>query len=75
MARSEIIIKNCQIKSVEKFQKVSRYLSLIEEEIGIKEVKITFENNFICPWIEWQEWERTPMEELLIELIGKTTGR
>jgi hypothetical protein len=71
MPRSEIIVKNCQIKSLEKFRKVSKCLSIIEEEIGIKEVKITFENNFVCPWIEWEEWEKTPMEELLIELIDK----
>jgi hypothetical protein len=48
----EIILNGLQIKSIEKAYKLSDALSVIEEECGIREVKITLKNIFICAWID-----------------------
>jgi len=65
MARSEIKISNCQVKSLSQAQRLCKHLSVIEEEIGIKEVRISFDKMFICPWIDLDKLDKTPMEELV----------
>lgn len=71
LKRGEIKIKNLQIKSLEKAQKLAAALQVIEEECGIHEVKITMSNIFVCPWINLSELQNTEMEKLLSELIFK----
>ncbi len=71
--RSEIIIKNMQIKSKEKLEQLAEALEKIEIECGIKEVKITLENIFFCPDVDIDiDAYDTPMEKLLINIILKT---
>ena len=69
--RSEIILKNIQIKSLEKARRVAQALTVLEEETGIKETKITLDNVFWCPWINKKQLKHTPMEKLLVEIIEK----
>lgn len=70
MKRSEIVLKNLQIKSVEKFRTLAGNLEEIEIECGIKHVKITLENMFVCGDIEENDVvPQTPMEQLLKDLI------
>ena len=73
MHRSEIILKNCQIKSLEKARKVAKLLSLLEEETGIRETRITLDGLFICPWIDLAELNKTEMEIVLRDIILKIT--
>jgi len=69
--RSEIVLKNIQIKSIEKACKVAKALTVLEEETGIKETKITLDNVFWCPWIDNDKLNKTPMEKILVEIIDK----
>jgi len=65
----EIILNGLQIKSLEKALKLSDALSVIEEECGIKEVKITLKNMFICTWIDLEQLNRTEMDLLLKDIL------
>ena len=65
----EIILNGLQIKSLEKAFKLSDALSVIEEECGIKEVKITLKNMFICTWIDLEQLNRTEMDLLLKDIL------
>ncbi len=67
--RGEIILKNLQVKSLEKAKKLAYALNIIEEECGIHEVKITFENFFICPWIKTEDLNNTEMEILVSDIF------
>ena len=71
MARSEIIVKNCQIKSFKSFRDIARGLNTIEEASGIKETKITLDNMFICPWIDFNNRKLTEMEIVLKTIIDR----
>jgi len=71
ISRPEITLKGIQIKSLKKAQVLSRALSVMEEECGIHEVKITLSNVFVCPWIDLEKLKRTPMEKLLKSIIEK----
>ena len=66
---SEIILNGLQIKSLEKAYKLSDALSVIEEECGIKEVKITLKNMFICAWINLKQLNRNEMDILLKDVL------
>ncbi len=63
--RPEIILEGIQIKSLSKAKLLAKHLSVIEEECGIHEVKITIKNPFICPWIDLNFLNKTPMERLI----------
>lgn len=72
MKRSEIIIKNMQVKSRGKLEAFCDALETIEIECGIKSVKITLDNNFICPDIDLDiDSYDTPMQKLIVGLIIK----
>ena len=65
----EIILNGLQIKSLEKAYKLSDALAVIEEECGIKEVKLTLKNMFICPWIDIEQIDRNEMDLLLKDIL------
>ena len=67
----EITLEGLQIKSLEKAKRLSYALSIIEEECGIKQVKITLKNMFICPWIDVEKLNETYMDRLVRDLIKK----
>jgi|TARA_Y100000034_G_scaffold43202_1_gene52752 hypothetical protein len=71
MTKSEIKLIGLQIKSIGKFKKLAKSLDTIEKECGIKSVKITLEDCFICPDIDFSFQGFTPMEEVLLEIINK----
>lgn len=70
---SLIHIENCQIKSIEKAKLLCQALDIIEKECGIKEVRISFANNFLCPDIDLSILSNSsdPMEKLIGELLIK----
>ncbi len=68
--RGKIILESLQIKSFDKARKLAQALTVIEEECGIHEVKIELEDIFICPWIDIDQLNGTPMEELLRDIIN-----
>ena len=75
MKQSEIIIKNMQIKSIEKLKILSKNLDELEKELGIHQVKITIQDTFICPDIEIDKLDiEQPMNMLLVELINGLRG-
>lgn len=65
MAKSHIRLSGMQIKSLEKAQKLAAALDTIEIECGIRSVKITVEDCFLCTDIDMNQLNRTPMERLL----------
>jgi len=67
--KSQIILKGLQIKSLDKARKLAYALNIIEEECGIKEVKITFIDTFFCPWINESSLCETEMECLIRDLV------
>ena len=67
--RGEIVLKNLQVKSLEKAKKLAYALNIIEEECGILAVKITFENFVICPWIKIEDLNNTEMEILVSDIF------
>ena len=71
MNRSEIVIRNCQVKSVEKLRILCETLDTMEKELGICSVLITVESCFICPDIDLDEIGDTPMERLVKGIVGK----
>lgn len=70
--RSKIIIEALQIKSLDKARKLAQALNVIEEECGIHEVKIELKDIFMCPWIDIDQLNNTPMEKLLRDIIVST---
>ena len=60
--RGNIFLSGLQIKSLEKAKLFSRALQIIEEECGIHQVNVQFEDFFICPWIDLDQLNKTPME-------------
>ncbi len=70
MKKSEITLKNMQIKSKNKLCILASCLADIEAECGIKQVRIALDNVFICPEISLDENDyNSPMEKLLVEII------
>jgi len=67
--RPEIVLNHIQIKSLKAFKKLAKALTVIEEECGIKETRITIKGVFFCPWIDKSKCEDTPMEKLLIDIV------
>jgi hypothetical protein len=71
MKKPLIHIENCQIKSLEKAKKLAYALNIIEEECGIKVCEISLNNMFVCPWIDINKLNDTPMERLLRDILSK----
>ena len=69
MKRSEIKLTGIQIKSLDKLEILSELLDEIEKEFGIKEVRITLDDCFICPDIDLKELSDTPMNKVLKDII------
>jgi len=70
--RPEIILSGIQLKSLSKCRVLAKALSIIEEECGIHECRITVRDIFVCPWIDIGKLNGTPMQKLLKSLILKT---
>jgi len=66
MKQSEIKLIGLQIKSKEKFQILAKVLDTIEKECGIKVVKITVEDIWLCSDINFGSLGKTPMEKSLL---------
>ena len=73
--RGKITLDALQIKSLEKAKKLAQALNIIEEECGIHEVEIELKGIFICPWIDIDKLNKTPMEKLLRDIINKRNKR
>ena len=69
--RGKISLENLQVKSLDKAKKLAAALNVIEEECGIHEVEIAINGLFVCPWIEIEKLNDTPMEKLLKDLFIK----
>ena len=72
-SKSEIVLRGLQVKSLSKAKKLAAALDIIEEECGIKNVKITVEDVFFCGWIDKKKLDETEMEKLLCDLIEKVS--
>jgi len=69
--KSHIILKGLQIKNIKTAKKLAKSLQVIEEECGIKHVRISIEDIFICSWIDLEQLNETRMEIFLKDLIQK----
>lgn len=72
MARKspEIKLTGVQIKSLAKARKVARALDTLEVECGIGPTWITFENVFLCPDIDWNKLDKTPMQRSMRKIVA-----
>ena len=68
---TRLVFEGIQIKSLECFQQFAASVADIEERCGVHEVEIIMKNIFFCPWIDTEQCRSTPMERLLIGLIGR----
>ena len=69
--RPDIKLLNIQIKSLETAQRLAVAMTEIEEQCGIHETVLTLENPFICPWIDLDQLNKTPMEKCLRKVLAK----
>ena len=71
--KSEIIIKEMQVKSIQKLKRLAVLLDEIEKEFGIHTVKIILQDYFICSDIEQDlskfNFGATPMERTILEIL------
>lgn len=68
---TKITFEGIQIKSKEKFRKFCKALEVIEEECGVHEVEITLKDIFFCPWIKIDGLAKTPMEEVVVQILNQ----
>lgn len=66
---SRIQLINCQIKSLEIAKAVAGAIDTIEKVAGIHSVHIEMDGTFICPDINLDELNETPMETVLAEVM------
>lgn len=75
MSRKEPLlhIANCQFKSIEKLRLLAKTLDTMEKEFGIREVRISFENCFVCPDIDLTKLtnSKKPMERIVGNILIK----
>ena len=69
MKKSKILLKGLQIKNLEKAKKLAAALNTIEEECGIRNVKIVLKDIFVCEWIDKEKLCETEMECLIRDLL------
>lgn len=67
--KSEIKLIGLQVKSLEKLKLLSNLLDTMEKEFGIKQVRITIEDCFICPDIDLDKLGGKPIDNLLKEIL------
>lgn len=71
--KSEVIIKDMQVKSIQKLRRLAQLLDEIEKEFGIRSVKITLRGCFICTDIKQDltkfNFGVTPMERTILEIL------
>jgi hypothetical protein len=72
--RTEIILRGIQIKSLQKAQMLAKALSVIEEECGVHNVRISVIEPFVCSWIDLGALSMTPMENLLAKVLKKAVN-
>jgi len=71
MKQSEIKLIGLQIKSKEKFKIIAKALDVIEKEAGIKQVKISVEDIWLCSDIDFSSIGTTDMEKNLLSACGE----
>ena len=71
MKKSEIKLVGLQIKSLKKMKLLAKKLNDIEIECGIKEVKITFDDCFVCSDINLEKLNTTSMEKLIRDVFNQ----
>ena len=71
--KSKMLFEGCQIKSKETLRVFCASLDRIEKTIGIKSVRISFDDMFICPDIDLTIFANStdPMEKLVGEIFIK----
>jgi hypothetical protein len=75
MPQSEIKLTGIQVKSEQAFIDLYSALARIERTCGIREVKISVEDCFFCPWVDYKYLsKRSEMANLLYELIQQHEG-
>ena len=74
MKRPEIILKGLQVKSLTAAKQLAKAMAIIEEQCGIRSVKLTLDDCFICSWMEINKLDKTPMEKLLQKILKKAGG-
>jgi hypothetical protein len=71
MKRAKIILDSMQLKSLRSARKLAKALTIIEEECGIKQVRLILKDCFLCGWTDFEKLDRTPMERLIRDIIRK----
>lgn len=66
---SRIQLIRCQIKSLEAAKAVAAAVDVIEKVAGIRSVYIEMDETFICPDIDLDELNETPMEKVLSQVM------
>jgi len=72
MKRAKITLESMQIKSLRSARQLAKALTIIEEECGIRSVKLTLKDCFICSWIDYTKLNKTRMEEQLEDIIERS---
>jgi len=70
---TEFTIARGQIKSLEKAKRIAYSLDILEVEAGIRVTKITMRDMFICPDIDIEKLNETPMERNVRDIIKQIT--
>lgn len=66
---STIGLYGCQIKSLEIAREVAAALDVIEKQAGIHSVTIEMDECFVCPDINLDALDKTPMERVLSSVM------
>lgn len=69
MKRTKYTFESCQFKSLESLQRFCAALNEIEEQTSIHEANITLKDVWVCPWIDLEKLNNTPMEILIRDLV------
>lgn len=66
---SRIQLIGCQIKSLEIAQEVASALDVIEKVAGIHNVHIDMDECFVCPDIDLDGLDKTPMQKIFANVL------
>lgn len=66
---SRVQLINCQIKSLEIAKQVAAAVDTIEKVAGIRSVYIEMDGTFVCPDIDFDQLNETPMEKLFADVL------
>ena len=71
--KSEIMIKDCQVKSIQQLIRLAEIFDEMEKTFGIHTVTITIKSCFICRDIQQDlikyNFGRAPMERTILEIL------